>query len=370
MNTMPRLSDLTADLTRHTKSLDAARYIGCLVMQKGAAIAAAEQFRARWPASAHLSLIEHSIQKAAVVGGSSQTWGSPLIPESLMAALISFAQPYSILGRLNAQPVPFNAKVPIEAAPISGASWVGAGAGKPIVKGSLTTTMLPPRTAAGIIVLTEDVVRMGTPAAEILLRDSLARSIVQFLDWQFSDPSVAAVADLNPASLTNGLTPIAQSGDPVQDVYDLVKLYVAGGGRMETAAFVLSSANAVALRLLGWEQFRNLTPTGGDLAGIPAFAADAVGGNVILLDRARVLLADDGEMRVDASGQAALEMSDAPTQSTAAGSPLAPTPTQLVSLWQGDLVALKVERIINWWAAPGAVQYMTMDVAAGSPATP
>jgi hypothetical protein len=57
--------------------------------------------------------------------------------------------------------------------------------------------------AAAISVLTEELVRFSNPAAEDVVRQDLARGIVQFLDRQFVDPSVAEVTNVSPASITN-----------------------------------------------------------------------------------------------------------------------------------------------------------------------
>jgi hypothetical protein len=56
-------------------------------------------------------------------------------------------------------------------------------------------------------------------------------------------------------------------------------------------------------------------------------------------------------------------MSDTPT-----GDSVAPTPTQLVSMWQTNSLALKAERFINWKKLrSGAVVFMNhVDWAGGS----
>ena len=46
--------------------------------------------------------------------------------------------------------------------------------------------------------------RFSNPSAEALVRDSLVKDIAAFLDGQFINPAVAAVAGVNPASITNG----------------------------------------------------------------------------------------------------------------------------------------------------------------------
>ena len=215
----------------------------------------------------------------------------------------------------------------------------------------LDGTALDPLKIAAIFVLTEEIVRFARPGADVLLRDVLARQLARFADAQFIDPSVAAVSNISPASITNALTPLASTGDPGFDANNLIIEYVSNGGSLERAAFVLSSQNAVAMRLSGNDLFSDLTRSGGAIAGIPAVASDAVGSILVLLDTARVLLADDGQLAVDASRNTSIEMSDAP--SSHAGT----TGSSLVSMFQTDSVATKAERYINWIALTGAAAY-------------
>lgn len=360
--TIERLATFTADQLQHLKSIDATRWISCLAMNTSNPYAAVRQFTARWPASSHLTLIKEWVAKTSVPAAAPSNWGAglmPAVPGELMAALIAYAAPFSVLGRAGFQPVPFRVTVPIETTDLATGSWVAPGIAKPVIKRTLTTTVLQPAKAAGTIVVTKDLLRMATPAAERLLRDQLARGLARFVDQQLCDPAIAGVVDTNPASITHGLTPIAASANPDADLKALVAAYVAGGGRLETAMFLLSSTTAVALRLADADAYRELSREGGRLAGVPAVASDAVGDRLILADAARVLLADDGEGTVEGSTQSSIEMAN-PTTSAGVetGSPAEASGAQLVSLWQANLVALRAERLINWQALAGAVQFI------------
>ena len=57
-----------------------------------------------------------------------------------------------------------------------------------------------------------------------------------------------------------------------------------------------------------------------------------------------ILLADDGDVSIDVSREASLQMDSAPM------SPADAT-TVLTSLWQNNLVGLRAERFINWQRA-------------------
>jgi hypothetical protein len=185
----------------------------------------------------------------------------------------------------------------------------------------------------------------------------LARAIAEFTDAQFVDESIAAVANVNPASITKGLTPIPASGSTSvaaeADIGDLIAAYLAGGARLERAALLMSSANATYLRLSGNRAFEQLTPAGGFVGGIPTFASQAIGNRLILIDQARVLFADDGRVDFAVAEAAALEMSDSP--SSHAGTP---TAANLASLYQTGAVALRISRVTAWQALENAVQFV------------
>ena len=76
------------------------------------------------------------------------------------------------------------------------------------------------------------------------------------------------------------------------------------------------------------------------------------GGRIILAKASEILLADDGEVLLDASREASLQMDSAPTNPPVAA-------TVMVSLWQMNLVGIRAERFINWKKRrAGAVQYI------------
>ena len=62
---------------------------------------------------------------------------------------------------------------------------------------------------------------------------------------------------------------------------------------------------------------------------------------------------NDGQVMLDASNQASLQMDNAPTNPPTAT-------TVMVSLWQMNMVGIRAERFINWTKRrAGAVQYIT-----------
>lgn len=121
----------------------------------------------------------------------------------------------------------------------------------------------------------------------------------------------------------------------------------------------MGSNTAVALAMLqnplGQAEFGGMSMSGGTLNGMPVIASDYVTDIVVLVNASDIYLADDGEITLDASREASLEMSDAPAHNSGT-----PTPAQLVSMWQTNSVALRAERVLNWLRRRDpAVVYLT-----------
>ena len=105
------------------------------------------------------------------------------------------------------QHVPFNIRYGIQDG-TSTVAWVGQGAPKPVSKLTFTSGSLGFAKAAGIVVITQELARFSSPSAELKVRNDLTGQMVTFLDQQFIDPSVAAVANVSPASVTNASRPV------------------------------------------------------------------------------------------------------------------------------------------------------------------
>jgi HK97 family phage major capsid protein len=297
--------------------------------------------------------------KAAIAPGTSTdaTWAGPLVSQNISNEFIELLRPATIIGKIPGfRMVPFNTKVPAQ----SGGGtygWVGEAKPKPVTKLAFTSANLGYTKAAGIIVLTDELVRLSTPSAETLARNDMVRGIAQFLDAQFIDPAVAAVAGTNPASITNGAPTAAGSASPLADLITLISFFSTANVPISGLSFIMSPANLLALSFRtnsdGSPQFPGLGIEGGNYKGINFVGSTAAGTNVIGLQPDLILMADDGQVSVDASREASLQMDSAPM------SPADAT-TVYVSLWQTNSVGLRAERWINWARAnANAVKYLT-----------
>ncbi len=303
-----------------------------------------------------------TVLKAAVVAGTTTdpAWAGPLVEYQTMASeFIELLRPQTIIGKIQGlRRVPFNIKMPGQTSG-SSVGWVGEGKPKPVSALAFDTTTLRFTKAAGIVVLTDELVRFSNPSAEALVQTDLTASMAQFLDVAFVDPAVAAVADVSPASITNGVTPIIASGTTADalkaDVKRLFAAFLAANMTPAGAVWIMTPTMALTIGMmnnaLGQPEFPDIDMNGGVFMGLPVIVSESVPANpgsgdplagagqrLILAKASEILLADDGGVTIDVSREASLQMDGAPT----AGA------TELVSLWQNNMVALRAERFINW----------------------
>jgi HK97 family phage major capsid protein/HK97 family phage prohead protease len=326
------------------------RYAMAIAMAKGNLMQAEQIAKQRW----HDSTPEVELMiKAAIAAGTTTdaTWAAPLVPalQNLTSEFLELLRPATVIGNMpNLRKVPFNVSV---ASQTQGGTygWVGQGKAKPLSALAFAAVTLGFAKVAGIIVLTKELVKLSSPSAEQTVRDDMIAGIAGFMDAQFIDPAVAEVATVNPASITNGTVAIASSGPTPDnartDIKALVASFVAGNLSTLNAVIIMSEANAfalgVALNPLGQPFFPGLGAKGGVLLGIPVITSQAAGALVILVDQRSILFADDGQVAIDVSEEASLEMDSVPTEPTAAA-------TVMVSLWQRNMIGLRAERFCSW----------------------
>lgn len=311
--------------------------------------------------------------KAAVAAGttSDSTWAAPLVhAQNYMGDFISFLRPRTLIGQAQFRPVPFNVRI---GGQTSGgtAGWVGQGKAKPVTKFDFNATSVPFTKVAAIAVLTQELVRFSDPSAEILVRDSLADCVIARVDSDLFDPDVAAVANINPASLLNGVSPTAVSAidysDPATVRCAIAALWANWDSSNLGARPAYYTTPAVARQLsmateaLGNSAFPGVTMNGGTLGGVPLRVSQYLANNggsggapFILVDESEIYLADDGSVTLDMSDVASIQMDDAPSHNSDT-----PTAAQLVSMWQTNSIAFRAERSL-WWGPrrSGAIQWI------------
>jgi HK97 family phage major capsid protein len=334
---------------------------------------AAAEFATRWKdqtpgveivlrAMAQTGEMPGEVLRAAVAAGTttSATWAGPLIyAQNLASEFIEFLRPQTIVGRLPLRPVPFNVSIPRQTSGAS-AGWVGEGLSKPVAPLSFDRLPIPWAKTSVICVITDELARFSDPSAEMLVRDDLVQTIVNFVDTQFIDPSVAPLAAVRPGAVTNGVAGtnvivVPSTGLTVAeinaDVTSLMKQMAAANIPMNRMYWVMTPAARITLQNIrtvqdliafpevGQGQFRgypivesNSVPTSGPSPG-PAGQTD-----LVLMDCSQIFHASDPIVDIQASNEASLQMDSAP----------ATPPAPLVSMFQQNMLAIRAEQYQYW----------------------
>lgn len=297
-----------------------------------------------------------SILRAAVAAGTTTdpAWAGPLVNYTVMASeFIEYLRPMTLFGQLPPmRPVPFMTKIPRQIAGAT-AQWVGEGISKPVSALSFDMVTIPFAKMAVIMVITDELARLSAPSAELLVRDDLAASVAQFMDQQFIDPAVAPVAGIHPGAITNASHAIPSSGNSVAHVTaDLVaaaQWFSDNNINMGRPVWVMHNhahdflySQRTSIDSFVWKPEMDQ----GRLMGKPFVVSNNVplaGGlsSITLLDCSEILLADDGQVMIDSSSEASLQMDNAPVTPPAAA-------TIMVSMWQQNMLALRAERYMFW----------------------
>lgn len=311
--------------------------------------------------------------KAAVLGGTtiSPNWASGLIGTEAgpVADFVEYLRMRTIIGRFGTGGIPSLRAVsfysPLVTQTGGGAGyWVGESKAKPLTSFNFTRTHLAPLKVANICVLTQENIRYSDPKSDTIVRDELAKALIDRLDTDFIDPAKTASAGVSPASITNGASHIASAAGTdaasvILDIRSVIAKFTAANNPPSTGVWVMSSNHAAALAMmqnpLGQSSFPTVGVAAGTLAGMPIIVSDHAGTNVTLINAQDVYLGDDGQVSVDASEEASIEMSDAPTEDSGT-----PTASTSVSMFQTNSVAIRAERVINWMRRrTQSVSYLT-----------
>lgn len=364
--------------------IEFARLVKCLGMAKGSISDATRIAESRYGADSNaVGTLKKTfesgrssigIERAAVTAGStlSGSWAEDLVLDEggAFADFVEYLRPQTILGRFGNDGIPALRRVPFRVAlgaqTGGGAGyWVGEGAAKPLTSFDFSKTTLEPLKAANIAVLTEEVIRDSSAAAEQLVRDALRDALVERIDTDFIDPANAGQSGVKPASITNGAAAIAASGtgdaDDVRlDIRSVLQKYIDANNRATSGVLIMRSGTALALGMmtnaLGQSEFSGIGMNGGALQAIPVITSEYVpDGIVVMVNASDVYFADEGGIQVDLSREASLVMADNPTMNSTT-----PTPAQMVSMFQTNSVAFRAERTLNWARRRAeAVAYLT-----------
>jgi hypothetical protein len=363
-----------------------ARAVAGLEMKKGVLVAPLDIAKGMYPKDAVLHEI---LTKANVTaGGTNAThhWGSQLVgtETAMFADFVEWLRPQTIVGRFGMGGIPALRQVPFRVALVGQTSggagyWVGESQAKPLTKFDFSRTTLAPLKVANIAVITMELLRDSSPSAETIVRDQLGAALRERTDIDFIDPAKAAVAGVSPASIAQGIVAIPSSGNQLAaieaDVAELFAAFIAANNPPTSGVWIMSATTALRLSMvrteLGNYAFPNISMSGGTFFNLPVIVSehvpvDTAGGYVMLVNASDIYFADDGEVAVDMSQEASLQMLDNPTN--ASDSP--PVATSLVSLWQTNSVGFRAERTLNWARRRASAVAVLGGVHWGEPGSP
>lgn len=320
-----------------------------------------------------------AILKTAVEGGTSTvaTWALELVASDTRYTgdFIEYLAGLTVFDRLPLREVPANITIKGRDGAATG-YWVGEGGAIPATKMTFFDVHLTPLKVAALAVVTNELLRDSTPAAEMLVRDALGQASAKRIDDTFlSNANLSA--DVYPAGMlyeegSGVVTPIVSNGiDGASlraDVRDLYAPFIVAKNAAGLQ-FVMNPALAKAIQLLsnalGLQEFPGINQNGGTLLGDPVVTGDTVNANdLILLKPSDIYRIGDSGVQVSISREAMIEMADGPANNSKTGVTAA---GNVVSMFQTESTAIKIVRSINWKKRrAGVVQYIDAAAYGGS----
>jgi len=336
--------------------------IGYAIAVKAQAVAAlskgavtASQVLDSWNAP---EIIKNAVTQKALVGTTTEpTFGASLVDfQVLSGEFIELLRGKTAVDKLagRMRGVPFNIKVPSQTG-ASTVNWVGEAKTKPVTNPTFGSMTLTKSKVAGIVMLSEELVRFSNPKADGLVLDDLLKATATFIDAQFFDPTKAESTD-SPASILNGVAAIPSSGVSgaaiEADLLAVIQSVLDAGLTLDGASWVMSETRAAQLSVLrdalGKKYFEGMNLNGAkELLTLPVEISAACADKIVLVLPSQILLADDGGVDFAISSEASINV----------GTDVAP---KWISTYQDDLIAIRGERFIRWkprGKAAGYIQY-------------
>lgn len=301
-------------------------------------------------------VIKAAAQKAVIGTTTEEKFGQPLIDYSnLTSEFIELVRKKTVVDQLanHMRRVPFNVKIPTQTAAGS-VGWVGEGKMKPVGNPEFGSMTLGHAKIAGIVLLSDELIRFSNPKADALVRDDLVATTAQFIDAQFFDPDKAEAAE-SPASVLNGVDAVSSTGTTADkydaDLQTLIAKVVDAGFSLEGAYWAMSETRAMQMSglrdALGRTYFEGMSLVGSrSLKGLPVLTSGNLADKIVLIIPSQILLADDGGVDFSVSTEATINMGTDDTP-------------KMVNLFQNNLTAIRAERFIRWKKRlPNAVGYI------------
>lgn len=300
-------------------------------------------------------------------------WGHELaaVNNQYTGDFIEFLYGATVYDKLPLRQVPANVMIKGQDGAAT-AYWVGESKPIPATVMDFMDVTLTRLKVGALAVISNELIKDSSPAAEMLVRDALVNASAQRVDLTFFS-AAAAVANVSPAGILAGVTAIASAGDDGEGLRADVKALYAPFLAAKNATglqFVTSPTLAKAIQLmnnaLGQSEFPNITTAGGSLLGDPVVTGDNVNpAYLALLKPSDIYRIGDTGVEVSISREAMIEQSTAPTGAT--DTPVAASQA-MTSMFQSESTAIKVVRPINFAKRRASAVAYVNDAAYGTPA--
>lgn len=297
-------------------------------------------------------------QKGAMPAQTTTTHSALTTPGALASEFIEMLNNAHIVGQLQGfRVVPHGVKIPRQASG-SAAYWTGEGQAIPLTNNGVDDIDIDRFKLAAIATFSRELLQLGSPSIDALLRDTLIEATAAEIDKAFIISTNAGSA-AKPKAITNGLTPINASGVGPQHVRTDVKAaldkFSAVNMGTDGAVWLMHSVTASALTFMrnamGGAAFPGMTINGGNLLGLPVLVSNSVPGDgtagydLVLVKPSEIFRPEAPGLEIAASNEASLEMLDSSLlQNSTTG-----TGATQVSMFQSDLTALRVITFDGWY---------------------
>jgi len=322
-------------------------------------------------------LLVELIKANEVPGGGSGSgeWGAELVSADnrYTGDFIEYLYSQTIYNRLGLREVPAHVAIKGQDGQATG-YWVGESKPIPATTVDFSTVNLTPLKVAALAVVSNELLRDSSPAAEALVRDALVWAAVQRIDGTFLSAS-AASAGVSPAGMLNGVTAISTSGSDGDGLRaDIKALYAPfiAANNASGLSFVASTSLAKSIQLmrnaLGQREFEGVTQMGGTLEGDPLVTGDNVSAShLILLKPSDIYRIGAMGIEVSMSRDATIEQNTIPTGAT--DTPVGMS-TAATNMFQTESTAIKIVQSINFAKRRSHVVQYVNDAAYGTIGTP
>lgn len=261
------------------KSNHAAKGVGFAQLVKAKALAVIKQKNGSYVSPLDIAKSQgmhprviKALEKAVVLDTNNS--GDLIVENQLASEFIELLRAETIVDKLAPmmRKAPFNTKIP-GAATGAIAAWVGEGKLKPATNPTFMNVKTEHHKLAGIVVRTDELLRLTSPSTDIMLRDDLIEATATLMDTTFMDDEPKD--DDRPAGILNGATKIIATGKTAAEYdADLAALndsFISKNLSLTGAHYVMSATRASAMgRLrdaLGNPYYRGMANGGRKNAG-------------------------------------------------------------------------------------------------------